>query len=108
MHAVMNVLLNRAKENGTSVYAEVYRPLQFSSMSYQHDPQLLKQPEPNDPMWSAAKTLAISASSGVFEDITLGATSYYATSMDSHPPGWGQRMIPTVVIGAQRFFKKSA
>lgn len=107
MRAVVSVLLNRAKISGASVYAEVYRPLQFTSMSYQHDPELLLQPKLGDAMWPVAKALAISASTGVFEDNTNGATSYYSQSMDSHPPSWGQKMIPTVIIGGQRYFKKA-
>jgi spore germination cell wall hydrolase CwlJ-like protein len=109
MRGVMNVLLNRAKRNSDSVYAEVFKPLQFSSMSYQHDPQLLRQPNPNHPeewqAWLNAKTVATSASTGVFEDNTAGATSYYSTTMDDNPPSWGRKMVPTVVIGGQRFFR---
>lgn len=105
MQAVISVLLNRSKASGESIYAEVYRPLQFTSMSYQHDPQLLKQPSPGDWLWKAARTLSVSASTGLLEDNTDGATSYYAMSMDAHPPSWARNMVQAVVIGHQRFFR---
>jgi len=105
MQSVINVLMNRAKIHGTSVYAEVYRPLQFSSMSYQHDPQLLIQPTVDDPQFTDALNLAESAGRGTLQDITEGATNYYAESMDKDPPTWAKTMKPTVVIGSQRFFK---
>lgn len=112
MQAVMSVILNRAKASHDSVYAEIYKPLQFSSMTYQHDPELLIQPNPEDrpnwTQWLNAKTLSISASTGNLEDVTAGATSYYSESMDANPPTWARVMVPTVVIGGQRFFKKAA
>lgn len=105
MQSVINVLMNRAKAHGTSVYAEAYRPLQFSSMSYQHDPQLLIQPQPSDPQFAIANELARSAAAGTLEDITGGAQFYFAKSMDADPPFWAKKMTPTAVIGDQRFFK---
>lgn len=104
MTSVINVLLNRAAKNKRSVYAEVYDPFQFSSMSYAHDPQLLKQPVPSDPQWQIAVTLAISASTGALEDITNGSTHYYALSMVK-PPSWAERMTPTAIIGGQQFLR---
>lgn len=103
MQAVMNVILNRAKVNRTSVYDQIYRPLQFSSMTYQHDPQLLKQPDDEDPQYIIAQELAKRAAEGTLEDITNGALFYYALSIPE--PIWAKQMTQTVVIGGQRFLK---
>jgi N-acetylmuramoyl-L-alanine amidase len=105
MTAVINVVLNRAAKSKDTVYAEIYRPLQFSSMSYQHDPQLLRQPDPDDPQWIEAQILAASASRPGFEDITGGATSYFANSIASDPPSWAAKMTYTCTVGGQRFYK---
>jgi N-acetylmuramoyl-L-alanine amidase len=103
MQSCANVILNRAAVRKLSVYAVVYQPLQFSSMSYQHDPQLLIQPKVDDPQWAQAQELAALAADGKLTDITLGATSYYAVSIPA--PYWAASMTPTVMIANQRFFK---
>lgn len=104
MQSVINVIVNRAADRNQSPYAVVYAPLQFSSMSYQHDPQLLLQPAEDDEEWVTAKYLAQSASMNMLPDITQGATNYYATSMPM-PPQWAAKMKFTVAIGDQRFYK---
>lgn len=107
MSSVANVIMNRVKRNGSSAYAEVYRPLQFSSMSYQHDPQLLIQPAEGDGVWEQAQQIAIDAAMGKLADATGGATNYYALSMTS-PPYWASSMQETVVISGQRFYREKS
>jgi spore germination cell wall hydrolase CwlJ-like protein len=103
MQSVMNVILNRAKVNNKSIYAIVYAPLQFSSMSYPHDPQLLLQAEETDTAWLLAQALAGKASTNTLEDITGGARWYYALTIPE--PSWAKSLIETVVIDNQRFMK---
>lgn len=103
MQSVVNVIVNRSVQRKLSPYAVVYEPLQFSSMSYQHDPQLLKQPRETDLLWVQAQDLAAAASEGKLTDITGGAVNYYALSIPA--PSWAARMTPTVVIGGQQFFR---
>ena len=105
MQSCANVVMNRVAEKHSTPYAEVYRPLQFSSMSYQHDPQLLIQPEEDDPQWEQAQQLAALAASGRLVDITNGATAYYALSM-AEPPYWASSMQYTVTIAGQKFFRQ--
>ena len=108
MQSVMNVLVNRATKRLTDVYTEATRRLQFSSMTAAGDPNLILYPSPQDPQgWSAwleALTIAGEAAAGSLEDITEGATSYYATSMTT-PPYWASSMTRTVTIANQIFFK---
>lgn len=101
MQSVLNVLANRAAQRKTSVYAEAVRKMQFSSMTAPGDPELTLFPTPTDPQWIEALTLA-----GIdnLEDITGGATFYYAASM-SHPPTWTAAMTQTCEIEGQLFFK---
>jgi spore germination cell wall hydrolase CwlJ-like protein len=103
MQSCANVIMNRAALHKLSVYAVIYQPLQFSSMSYQHDPELLIQPKVDDLQWIQAQQLAERAAAGNLEDITLGATNYYAVSIPE--PSWAAAMTPTVMIAGQRFFK---
>lgn len=104
MQSVINVVMNRCRQSGASPYAEVYRPLQFSSMSYPHDPQLLIQAKEDDPQWEVAQSLAVKAALGTLEDITQGATFYYALSIPVRPK-WAASKTPTVVIEGQQFLR---
>jgi len=103
MQSVMNVILNRAKRQQKSVYAIVFAPLQFSSMTYQHDPQLLLQAEETDTSWLMAQALAGQAATNSLADITQGALFYYALTIPE--PSWAKSMLQTVVIDNQRFLK---
>lgn len=104
MQSVMNVVLNRAKKQQRSVYAIVYAPLQFSSMTYKNDPQLLIQPvEELDDTWILAQTLAREADNNNLEDLTDGALFYYALTIPE--PTWAKQMTETVIIANQRFMK---
>ena len=103
MQSVLNVLVNRAKQRGTSIYAEAVLRLQFSSMTAPGDPNLVLFPTVLDPEWLTALSLASKAASGLLDDITGGATFYYAASMP-RPPIWASSMIPTVTIAGQHFF----
>jgi hypothetical protein len=104
MTSVINVVMNRCADSGASPYAEIYRPLQFSSMSYQHDPQLLIQPKEWDMEWGQALQLAREAADGKLPDITGGANFYYALSIAVRPK-WAATKIPTVVIAGQQFLR---
>jgi N-acetylmuramoyl-L-alanine amidase len=104
MQSVINVLVNRAKMHGSSVYQESVRPWQFSSMTAPGDPNLIKFPLPNDAQWETALLLMQKASEGVLFDMTDGATNYYAASMTT-PPNWANTMQFTVEIAGQKFFR---
>lgn len=104
MQSVVNVIVNRARARGTTPYQECVRPWQFSSITAKGDPQLAMWPSPIDATWTTAQSIAQSASAGSLEDITGGATSYYALSMTT-PPAWSASMTETVTIEGQKFFK---
>ena len=103
MQSVLNVLHNRAIARGTSIYAEAVRKWQFSSMTAPGDPNLILFPSEQDSEWQIALKLTDQLSKGLLEDITQGATSYYAQSMPV-PPGWAATMRQTVIIKGQIFF----
>lgn len=104
MQSVLNVLVNRAAQRHTSIYQEAVRNRQFDSLTTKGDPQLGLFPSVDDPQWVSALSLAGSAVSGTLEDITGGATSYYALTMQT-PPYWAASMAETVTIAGQKFFK---
>ena len=107
MQSVLNVLMNRAAHRKTSVYEEAVRKWQFSSMTAPGDPNLVLYPTAIDPQWAEALTLAAQAAVGSLDDITGGATSYYAPAgmPDGKAPGWAATMTQTVTIAGQIFFK---
>lgn len=107
MQGVWNVLINRASTRHTDVFTEATRRLQFSSMTAPGDPNLVKFPTAADSQWAEALTLAYQASVGQLDDITGGATSYYAPKgmPDGKAPGWAATMTQTVIIAGQIFFR---
>lgn len=107
MQSVMNVLMNRAKNRGTSVYEEAVRKWQFSSMTAPGDPNLILYPSAHDLEWQTALDIASQANAGTLADITGGATSYYAPAgmPEGKAPSWAASMTQTVTIAGQIFFK---
>jgi spore germination cell wall hydrolase CwlJ-like protein len=109
MQSVLNVLQNRATKRGTSVYEEAVRKLQFSSMTHAGDTNLILFPSLHDSTaadylaWEEAQSLAAEMAAGTLEDITEGATSYYAQGIIS--PYWAASMKQTCIISGQIFFK---
>ena len=122
MQSVANVILNRAAKDGSTAYAEVVKPLQFSSMTAKGDPELALWPADNDQSWDAALDIAELAAAGVLQDITNGALLYYAphaldptktkpyTWLDGStipfPETWNANVVkPLCSIGGQVFFR---
>jgi hypothetical protein len=104
MQSVMNCVMNRVAMRKSSAYMEIVRSRQFSSITTKGDPQLGLFPQPSDPQWFEAGNMAVKALAGTLEDITGGATSYYAVSM-SQPPYWAVDMERTEVVAGQQFMK---
>ncbi len=123
MHSILNVLVNRAAKKRTSIYEEVLRPEQFSSMTTPGDGQLGVGPNAlNVPDWSAfltALSLAADISAGLLPDITGGSTLYYAPasiaagatitlpdgSVVPFPKGWNPAVVTyQCEIAGQLFF----
>ena len=107
MQSVFNVLMNRAAERGTDVYTEAVRKWQFSSMTAAGSSQLILYPSAADPQWAEALAIASQAAAGTLEDITGGATSYFAPAgmPGGVAPAWAATMTRTAEIAGQIFFK---
>lgn len=84
----------------------ILHPYQFSSFN-PTDPQHDLWPEDASPSFAECCAVAMSVYSGVDEDLTDGATSYYDTSID-WPTHWGNQSdyINTLNIGRLRFWKQ--
>lgn len=78
MQSIANVVTNRVHRRGSDAYAECTRALQFSSITAKGDPQLSLWPSDGDVLWDQALDLAARALAGALEDLTNGATLYYA------------------------------
>lgn len=125
MQSVMNVILNRAARDRSTPYAECVKRLQFSSITAKGDPELTLWPVLGTPDWLAwqqAQQLVAQAVAGALQDITSGATDYYAPhGLDSgntvnvyvpgvgttpFPKGWNAAAVQyTATIGGQLFFR---
>jgi N-acetylmuramoyl-L-alanine amidase len=106
IRAVLHVIANRAIAHSKSWAEIIYAPLQFSSMTYPHDPQLSKVPKFPDATFTDCYELADQIFQGKDYDLTLGATHYFADSIPK--PTWAQSMTETAQIGRQTFFKSEA
>jgi len=103
MQAVGCVVRNRVMARGSSYYAEITRPWQFSSITAKGDPQLGEFPAIGDPVWIECQSFAAGILAGTVADNTGGAQFYYATSIPL--PRWAEGMTMTCQIGHQRFYK---
>ena len=106
MQSVGNVIINRMARSGADAYTICTSHAQFSSVSMP-GPESYLWGKDADPQWQEALALAAQAAAGTLEDITQGATSYYASSMAT-PPGWASFMQHTVTIEGQLFFRLEA
>jgi hypothetical protein len=113
MIAVLRVLENRAKIKGTSAAGEAIRPLQFSmwnnvtsGISKKNDYSKEKIKEIIEKYKKHKKWKeAIILSKTTKEDITKGATHYYAPKIVSKIPSWANEWQETVTIGGHKFGK---
>jgi hypothetical protein len=122
MQSVANVILNTAARRKTSVWSECIRPLRFSSITAKGDPELALWPAENDMQFKTALELADMANTGELQDITRGATLYYAPhnyhakqtfklpdtgEVIPFPDGWDETKVQYLcTIAYQVFFKE--
>ena len=119
MQSVVNCIMNRCSKDRSTPYAECIKRLQFSSITAVGDPELALWPVPADAQWLAAQALVSQAAAGTLQDITEGATLYYApasiktaavfTLPDGtaipFPEGWNVAAVRyTATIEGQAFF----
>ena len=106
--AIACVVLNRVNSGigwwGRNVRDCCLKPFQFSCWN-PHDtnyPKLLSVTV-SDAIYAKDVIIAGNALAGALEDVTNGATSYYAKSIKT--PSWAIGKIPCADIGAHLFFK---
>ena len=110
MIAIKNVLDNRSSKKGTSAAGEALRPKQFSmwnaatkdvSSKSDYDPNVINSiidRYTSHEKWNDALSIARKA----LNDVTKGATFYYAHNKIK-PPYWTKGWKQTVVIGNHTF-----
>ncbi|KPC52602.1 cell wall hydrolase [Amantichitinum ursilacus] len=109
MTAVAHVVLNRVAARswwGRTVVEVCRKPWQFSCWNL-NDPNLpkMRAVTSSDAQFALALQIAGRAVAGTLgDDITHGATHYYATSMHT-PPQWAVGRQPCAQVGAHLFFK---
>lgn len=105
--AVGCIIRNRTKNPvrfGNGYAGVILKPAQFSSFNA-NDPQFKDFPQETDPRWqeclSDAKTVIAN-----YPDPTDGATHYFDSSMDAHPPKWAidGELMHKVDIDHLRFY----
>ena len=106
--AVINVICNRAAHPtwwGDNLSSVCLEPYQFSCRNL-NDPnraKLLSVGE-SDPWFAIARGLATRAVYGTLADLTHGADSYFARSMQT-PPAWAARATRLYVDSCHAFYR---
>lgn len=103
IRAVVHVIANRSAKSGKSWAFEVFRRLQFSSMTFGADPQLTLVPQQPDPAFVDCVEIVDLVQGGGDFDITQGATHYFADSIAM--PEWAKTMTETIKIGHHTFYR---
>lgn len=103
IRGVLHVIANRSVARNRSWAEIVYQPLQFSSMTYPHDPQLTVIPIRPDPQFDYCYEMADLIFGGGDFDLTNGAQFYFADSIPM--PDWAKEMTATAKIGRHNFYK---
>lgn len=107
MHAVLNVIMNRAKGDISRARDEVLKPKQFSIWNNVSDPEgyciRLAKRAADEESFQIAVQLVDAAMKGNLPDITGGATHYYNPKKAS--PSWANTLQVTKVIGNHVFMK---
>ena len=106
MHAVANVIINRAKKGGWwgNTPVEVcLKPQQFSAWN-RNDPNfdLARKVTAQDPVFRLALEIAGRAIAGTLPDITGGATHYFNPEVVM--PSWASALNYIADIGKHRFY----
>ena len=99
MHAVANVIMNRAKASGETPYQVIVKPKQFSYLD-RNDLNIDDHESHN-----VALRIAALAVSGKLPDITDGSTHYVAPKRLVSIPKWINAMEHVAVVGDHHFFR---
>ena len=99
MHAVANVIINRSKGSGDSVYKVITKPNQFSYL----DRKSLAIKDSDS--YHTAKLLSAKAMTGELPDITKGSTFYAAPQKVKRIPKWMKVFPKTIAINDHQFYR---
>ena len=99
MHAVANVIMNRAKESGETPYQVVVKPKQFSYLA-RKDLTI-----DDHESYNMALRIAALAVTERLPDITNGSNHYVAPKRLVRIPKWVEEMEHTVVVRDHHFFR---
>jgi len=104
--AIVNVVMNRVKKKGWmghDVRSVLTKPYQFSCLllSDPNRPKLMAITE-KDKIYAGCLAIAAEGLAGTLEDVTGGATSYYAKSIPR--PKWAANADPLITIGNHVFY----
>lgn len=102
IRGVCHVISNRAIAAKKSVPEVIYEKLQFSSMTYPHDPQLTLVPTLNDPEFKTCMEVAELVYCGSDFDLTQGADHYFSDIIPK--PDWANRMKFLIKIGNHSYY----
>lgn len=107
MQAVLNVIMNRAKQDFDKAKDVVMRPKQFSMWNNVSNPEKasieLAKREKNNQVYRNAIKLVDLAMKNKLPDITGGATFYFNPKKAN--PSWANKLVKTKEIGNHKFYK---
>lgn len=103
--AVGYSILNRkaAPQWGNTIMGVLFQRLQYSSLTYASDPQLILWPKDEDPSWQQSMQVAVDVLERRVPNPIDGADSYHDTSIK--PPTWATRDKFVKQIGRLMFYR---
>jgi len=109
MQAVLNVIMNRTKQDFSKTKDIVLKPKQFSMWNGVSNPEeasiQLAKKMCDDKTYQTIIRLVDLASKGKLPDITGGATFYFNPKKVN--PSWAKKLSYTITIGNHKFYKIS-
>jgi 5'(3')-deoxyribonucleotidase len=104
MQAIMNVIMNRTKQNYDNAAKACLMPYQFSMWNrHQSDTGSVIQKAKKHPKWNKALELVDKAKKGQLSDITNGADFYFPPKVVT--PKWAKKFEKVATVGNHDFYK---
>lgn len=98
-------IMNRvaAKQWGNTIMSVIFQRLQYSSLTYKGDPQLVLWPQDSDASWQTCLKVADETLEGLNINPIDGADSYHDISIS--PPDWAKKSVFVKQLGRIKFYK---
>lgn len=86
---------------GDSLMSVLFKPEQYTSLTHEGDPNLVKYPKQDDPFWADSVQAAVAAISKTVPNPAPDADSYFSGTVE---PDWATKATFIASVGAFKFY----